>query len=57
LARLRKLDVPVSGSRQFGFDSFKVKSRKDLNLKFIRFKGVFSMEKGARCQGIKTEEI
>jgi hypothetical protein len=48
LARKRKLDVPVSGSGEFSFDSFRVKSRKDLNLKFIRFKGVLSMEKGAK---------
>jgi hypothetical protein len=45
---MRKLDISISGSRQFGFGSFMVKLRKELNLKIWRFKGVLSMEKGGK---------
>jgi hypothetical protein len=33
LARLRKPDVPVSYSGYYGFGSFRLKPRKELNLK------------------------
>jgi hypothetical protein len=49
LARLRKLDVPVSYFGQSGFDSFKLKSRKELKLKILRSMGSLSMKKGGKA--------
>jgi hypothetical protein len=49
LARLRKLDVPVSYFGQSGFDSFKLKSRKELKLKILRSMGSLSMKKGGNA--------
>jgi hypothetical protein len=58
LIRLKKSDVPISGSGQFEFNSFRIKPRKKLNLRRFGDPRVFCAWKGqARHQGIKTASL